>query len=354
MNKPKTICIVSPYPPPLGGMAIQAQKMGRLLKESGYDVIAVKTNADIPESFGFLSKIKGIRTIVTVLFFLKNLNNALNHTSVVYFLTGFFDFFFWVTYPGLLLIKLRKKRVILSVRGGGAREFFEKYKTVLAPIFSRIDTFTAPSGFLREVFKEFFNIEPVLVPNIADLEQFKYKDRKKIQPRIIVTRSLEDIYNVECVIRAFNLIHDQYPRAMLGIVGDGSKRNELEDLVKKLNLTGSITFYGRVEHSKIQNYYADYDIFMNASKVDNLPGTILEAFACGLPVITTNPGGIPYMLEDDKTGILVKNNDYHALAEKAIELLKSPEKANFLAKNAREEIYAYSWEKIKIVLSELL
>ncbi len=352
--KKKTICSVSPYPPPLGGMAIQALKMGRLLEESGYDVIAVKTNADIPKPLAFLSKIKGVRTIVTVLFFLKNLNTALKRTSVVYFLTGFFDFFFWVTYPALLLIKLRKKRIILSVRGGGAREFFKKYKRVLAPIFSQVDTFTAPSGFLRDVFREFFDIDPVIVPNIADLDQFQYKDRKTIQPKIIVTRSLEDIYNVECVIQAFKLIHDKYPTARLGIVGDGTLRLNLESLVMKLRLTDCITFYGRVEHSDIQNYYNEYDIFVNASKVDNLPGTILEAFACGLPVVTTSPGGIPHMVKDGETGILVKSGDCQSLADETIKLLKTPEKANALAKNARKEIYAYSWDKIKTVLFELL
>ncbi|WP_175530290.1 glycosyltransferase family 4 protein [Desulfobacula phenolica] len=354
MNKRKTICIVSPYPPPLGGMAIQAQKMGRLLKESGYDVVAVKTNADIPPPLAFLSRFKGIRTIATVLFFLKNLNSALNRTSVVYFFTGFFDFFFWVTYPALILIKLRKKRVILSVRGGGAREFFKKYKKLLAPVFYQVDTFTAPSGFLKDVFKEFFDIDPVLVPNIADLDQFQYMDRKVIQPKFIVTRSLEDIYNVECVIQAFNLIHDEYPDAGLGIVGDGTRRRDLERLVTKLDLKDCVTFYGRVEHSKIQNYYKKYDVFINASKVDNLPGTILESFACGLPVVTTSPGGIPYMVKDGKTGILVKDDDCQALADKTIELLQFPEKANALAKNARKEIYSYSWEKIKPVLFELL
>lgn len=353
MNKEKTLCIVSPYPPPLGGMAIQAQKMGKLLIESGYDVIAVRTNAELPASLGFFSRIKGVRTILTVLCFLKNLNTALRRTNVVYFLTGFFDFFFWVTYPGLILIKLRKKRVILSVRGGGARKFFNKYKRLLTPIFSQVDTFTAPSGFLRDVFKEYFNIEPVLLPNIADLEQFQYKNRTTFRPRIIVTRSLEDIYNVECVIRAFNLIHDQYPEAVLGIVGNGSRRADLEQLVKKLQLADCITFYGRVDHSRIQDFYEDHDIFMNASKVDNLPGTILEAFACGLPVVTTNPGGIPYMVEDGKTGVLVENNDCQGLAEKTIELLKFPEKANTLARNAREETYFYSWERIEKILFNL-
>jgi len=349
----KHILVVSPLPPPLGGMAIQATKMIQCLAKSGYTVTAVRTNAVLPRRLAFLSKFKGLRTLATVATFLIDLNRALGPADVVYFLTGFFNFFFWVTYPALVLIKIRKKRVILSVRGGGAREFFQRYKRLLVPIFRRVDTFTAPSGFLRDVFIEFFGIEPIIVPNIADLDQFRYRARTSIRPKFVVTRSLEDIYNVECVINAFQLIHVKYPDARLGIVGDGSLRASLERLVKQLHLEGSVVFYGRVNHSEIQNIYNKYDIFINASKVDNLPGTILESFACGLPVVTTNPGGMPYLVREGETGVLVESNDCRSLAEKALWLLQHPEAALSMAKTARQEINQYSWEAIHTILFKL-
>ena len=350
----KTICIVSPFPPPFGGMAIQAQKLVSLLGENGFKVIAVKTNADLPNNLHFLSKVKGLRTIVSLLAFLKNLNKILPQVEVVYFLTGFFNFFFWVTYPALILIKLHRKKVILSARGGEARLFFQKYGLLVKPILKRVDAISAPSGFLKEAFEEVLGLDAAIVPNIADFNQFRFRQRKPVQRKLLVTRSLEEIYNVGCVIRAFNKVHDCFPESSLGIVGDGSQRQALEKLVAELNLTDHVTFHGKIEHSKIQDYYDQYDIYVNASNVDNLPGVILEAFASGLPVVSTRAGGIPYMVEEGVTGFLVDIGDYEALGEKVIKLIKEPELALMLANNAKMECQKYSWENVKVALIPLL
>ena len=335
-------------------MAIQAQKMVPLLKESGMKVIAVKTNADFPNAIKWLSKIKGLRTIIRFFIFLKNLHESLTHVETVYFLTGFFNFFFWVTYPGLILIKLHGKKIILSARGGEARLFFKKYGVLVKPILKRVDAISVPSGFLKVAFKEVLGLEAVIVPNLADFNQFKFRQRKPLKPRLLVTRSLEEIYNVGCVIRAFKKVHDYFPESSLGIVGDGSQRAALEKLVTELNLTDHVTFHRKIEHSKIQGYYDQYDIYVNASRVDNFPGVILEAFASGLPVVSTRAGGIPYMVEDGVTGLLVDIGDSEALGEKVIKLVKDPELALILANNAKVECQKYSWENVRTILIPLL
>ena len=335
-------------------MAIQAQKLVSLLGGEGFKVTAVKTNADLPKNFDFISEVKGLRTIVSVLAFLKNLNKALPQIEVVYFLTGFFNFFFWVTYPALILIKIHRKRVILSARGGEARRFFQKYRPLVKPILKRVDAISAPSGFLKEAFEEVLGLDAVIVPNIVDFNQFRFRERKPVRPKLLVTRSLDEIYNVDCVIRAFKKVHDYFPESSLGIVGGGSQRQALEKLVADFNLTDCVTFYGKIEHSKIQNYYDQYDIFLNASNVDNLPGVILEAFASGLPVVSTRAGGIPYLVAEGVTGLLVDIGDSEALAEKVIELVKDPKLALCLANNARLECQKYSWENVKTALIPLI
>jgi len=335
-------------------MAIQAEKMVALLEDGGIDVIPIRTNADLPKSFHFISKVKGLRTILGVLAFLKNLNKILPQVEVVYFLTGFFNFFFWVTYPALILIKLHGKKVILSARGGGARLFFQKYGLLVKPILKRVDAISVPSGFLKEAFKEVLGLEAVIVPNIADFNQFKFRRRKPVQPKLLVTRSLEEIYNVDFVIRAFKKVHDYFPESSLGIVGDGTQRAALEKLVAGLNLTDHVTFHGKIEHSKIQDYYDQYDIYINASNVDNLPGVIIEAFASGLPVVSTKAGGIPYMVEDEVTGLLTDKDDWEGLAERVIRLVREPGLGIRLANNARTECQKYSWENVKATLMPLL
>jgi len=353
-NRNKTVCVISPFPPPYGGMAIQAQKMVSLLEGTGMSVKAVKTNADLPDSLSFLSEVKGLRTIIRLFCFLNNLHKTLPQVEVVYFLTGFFNFFFWVTYPALILIKLHGKKVILSARGGEAKSFFKKYGLLVKPILKRVDAISVPSGFLRDIFWEAFNMRASIVPNIADFEQFKYRKRERVLAKLLVTRSLEEIYNVGCVIRAFKKVHDYFPGSSLGIVGDGTQRAVLEKMVAELNLIEHVTFHGRIKHSEIQNYYDQYDIFINASNADNLPGVILEAFASGLPVVSTRAGGIPYMVEDGLTGLLVGIGDYEGLGEKVIELVKDPGFASMLANNARIECQKYSWDNVKTVLIPLL
>jgi len=350
----KNICLVSPFPPPYGGMAIQAQKMGSLLRQSGFNVLEVKTNPEPAKRFHFIEKIKGFRTLPRLFLFLYHLHKTLPHVEVVYFLTGFFNFFFWVTFPALILIKLHGKRVVLSARGGEARRFFEKYGLLIKPILKMVDSISVPSEFLRDAFWEGLNLKTTIVPNIADIGQFKFYERYPVRPRLLNTRNLDKIYNVGCTIKAFKIVHEQFPESSLGLVGDGSERQELEHLVKELGLNHSVTFYGAVEHSKISNLYDQYDIYVNASNVDNMPGTILEAFASGLPVVSTNVGGIPYIIEDETTGLLVEKEDYESMALKVIELLRNPEKALTLAQNARVECQKYLWENVKTILIPLL
>ena len=351
-KKSKSICIVSPFPPPYGGMAIQAEKMMSLLRNDGFRVLPVRTNPSLQP--GFISNMKGLRTFIGVLRFLGNLKMALNQTDIVYFLTGFFDFFFWVTYPALILIKMSRKKVILSARGGEAALFFKKYQWLIKPIMKSVDTISVPSSFLEGVFRETFNIRATVVPNIADLEQFVFRERMTLRPKLIVTRNLERMYNVACVVKAFKEVHDRFPESILGIIGDGPERSELEELVGELGLKNCTTFYGVIPHAQIQNYYDEYDIFLNASNVDNLPGVILEAFACGLPVVSTKSGGIPYIVRDGFTGLLVEKEDFKGMASQVGKLLENPETALTLTRNARKECEKFSWGSIRKVLYPLL
>jgi glycosyltransferase involved in cell wall biosynthesis len=350
----RSIAIVSPFPPPYGGMAIQARKISFLLRESGFDVFEVETSPELPKGFGFIANIRGFRTLLKLFSFLYHLHKILPHVEAVYFLTGFFNFFFWVTYPALILIKIHRKRVILSARGGEAGKFFRRYGILVGPILKSVDTISVPSGFLRDAFKEILHIEPIIIPNISDLQQFSFRERFPVQPKLLTTRNLEKMYNVDCVIKAFKEVHHHFPESLLGIVGEGSQRKVLEKMVRNLGLADCVKFYGRVEHAEIQNLYDQYDIYINASNVDNFPGSILEAFASGLPVISTRAGGIPYMVKEGVTGLLVKMNDYAALAEKVVQLIREPDMALTLARNARDECQKYSWEHVKNVLFPLL
>ena len=349
-----TICLISPFPPPYGGMAVQAQKLCIVLKEAGFAVVPIKTNSDFPRNLKWVGKIPFIRTVVNMILFLINLHHALKKCDIVYFLTGFFNFFFWVTAPAILLTKISRKKIILNARGGEAGVFFNKWKYVVKPLIKMTDLVVTPSGFLKEIFERQLKIKAVIVPNIADIHQFMFIERQIFRPRLIVTRGLEEMYNVACVIRAFKIVHDEMPESTLAVVGDGSQRTMLENLTDSLGLKNAVRFHGFVEHRMIQKLYTENDIFVNASNVDNFPGTVLEAFASGLPVVSTNAGGIPYMVTHEKTGLLVGKNDHQAMAEQILRLMKDQNLASFLANNARKECQNYSDKTIKNKLMQIM
>jgi glycosyltransferase involved in cell wall biosynthesis len=136
-------------------------------------------------------------------------------------------------------------------------------------------------------------------------------------------RSFERHYNVACVLRAFARIQQSHPHARLILAGDGKERGALEDLARELDLQ-HVEFLGRVVPDRMPGLYDAADVYLNAPDIDNMPGSILEAFASGLPVVTTDAGGIPYIVRHEETGLMVPRGDHEAMAAAALRLLEDP------------------------------
>jgi glycosyltransferase involved in cell wall biosynthesis len=153
------------------------------------------------------------------------------------------------------------------------------------------------------------------------------------------------MYNVECILRAFRIVRGKFPQAILGIAGAGSEESRLRERVREWQLKG-VRFYGTVPHRQLPALYAEHDIFVNASNVDNFPGALLEAACSGLPIVTTRAGGIPDMIRDHETGLLVNLNDHEALANGVLECLEEQDLARNLARRARTWVEQFAWANI--------
>jgi L-malate glycosyltransferase len=165
------------------------------------------------------------------------------------------------------------------------------------------------------------------------------------RPIFLSNRNLEPHYGVDCVLRAFALIQQRIPGAALTVVGNGSQRPALEKLKNELGLKNTL-FTGQIEHDQINQQYSNADVFLNGSRIDNQPLSILEAFACGLPVLTTDAGGIPFVVTDGETGFVVPVDDYAALADRAFKLLSESGTAARIARQARAECTKYTWKVV--------
>jgi len=148
------------------------------------------------------------------------------------------------------------------------------------------------------------------------------------------------------VVRAFAEIQRDFPDARLDLVGRGPAQIQIVNLIEKLGISG-VHVCGVAFRDEIGRFYDQGDIFINASRLDNMPISILEAFASGMPVVSTEPGGMRYVVEHGRTGLLSPVGDAAALAQNIIRVLQDSELAERLVANARREMQRYSWPVVR-------
>lgn len=254
---------------------------------------------------------------------------------------------YWGMVPavfGIIAGKIWRKRTIITYHGGEAKEYFAKNAAFVRRWLGRADEVIVLSGFLKEIFDQ-HQIPCVVIPNIVVLRP-QTERTTTIAPKFISIRHLEPLYNIPCVLQAYEQVLKQYPEATLDILGQGSMRAALEAYVQEHKLTG-VTFVGQVPNDKIYDYFANASIMLSAPKIDNMPVSILEAMNAGLLVISSRVGGVPYMIEDGKTGLLFESENCNDLADKMTWALEHTEEANNMILAAQKEVQKYSWENVK-------
>jgi glycosyltransferase involved in cell wall biosynthesis len=167
-----------------------------------------------------------------------------------------------------------------------------------------------------------------------------------VRPNLVCTRGFAPYYCVDIVVRAFAQVKRIYPDATLDLVGNGPLEASVRKLVIELGLRG-VTFSGVASRTEIGRHYDRADIFINASRLDNMPVSVIEAFGAGTPVVTTSPESMPYLVEHERTGLLSPVGDEKALAENVIRLLREQQLGAGLAQNAYRESRKYTWDAVR-------
>lgn len=343
-----SICVIAPLPPPNGGMSLQAEKLISRLAGEGFSVCVIATNPQPPRALRWAHGVSGVRTVIREVQYLIVLVRGLRDCDIVHHFSASGLYFFLHSAPVLVLGRFLRKRMILNYRGGRAPDFLGRWHWWVVPLMRLADALAVPSAFLEKTFRE-YSLDTTLLPNIADTESFSWRDRPQFTPRLLVTRGLDPMYNIECILRAFQMVQRCYPTAVLTVAGEGSEERRLRDLVSGWGCQG-IRFLGAVPHRDLPALYASHDIYVNSSNVDNFPGALVEAACCGLPIVTTCAGGIPYMIRDRHNGLLVELNDDSGLASAVIEVLEKPQLGRALASQARLWAEQFSWARVCPIL----
>lgn len=323
------VLLIANYKPSVGGISGQVEILSEKFDLS---IFNTKQNNLLRLFLPFLLLIKGFKYKI---FHIHGCSGL-----------GFFPIFI-----GVIVGKLLKKKIIITYHGGGLKEFIEKKPKFGKFFLMQADKLTVPSTFLQKILKE-FKINSILLPNVIRNDNVLLKQRNKITPIFVTTRSLETIYNIFLAIDAFNEIVVSYPEAKLYIVGDGSLRKELEKHVKDKKIR-NVRFVGRVSNTQIGEILNEADIYINPTRADSFSVSMFEAFACGLPVISTNVGAIPNFIKDGFNGYLIESNNVNQLVEKIKIVLNDQVKTKNLIKNGYETFQKYTWEKLKVKYQKL-
>jgi len=342
------IGLCGPLPPPYGGMANQLNQLYGLLVQDDIQVSLVQTNA--PYHYKMIQKIKGVRALFRIVPYLLNVWKLAGKVDVIHVFAN--SGWSWQLFsaPVLWIAWLRKTPVIINYRGGEARDYFNKSIKWVRPSINKATTVIVPSGYLKKVFSD-FEIETHIIPNIINLERFHVKDNygqlNPAHPHLIITRNLEAIYGIPTAINAVALLSQIVPDIRLSIAGSGPQKEELQQLVTKEKLEKNISFTGKLIPEEMADLYQRADIILNPTTVDNMPNSVLEAMASGVAVVTTDVGGIPYIVEDNKTALFTEVNNAEAMAKQINRLLNEPELYRALVNNGLQEVRQYSWTEIR-------
>ena len=339
------VAFVAPSLGILGGQAVQADRLLSAWKnDPDVDAWLVPVNPTPPRLLRFALDIKYLRTVVNELIYFPLLVRELSRADVVHVFSASYASFLLAPLPAMIVARALGKPTVLNYRSGEAPDHLQRSRLARCAI-ARVDTNIVPSRFLVDVFRR-FGIDASIIPNIVDLERFTFRERDPLRPRLVSTRNFDALYNVATTLRAFRLVQDRWPDATLTLVGGGPQEPDLRALAAALELR-SVTFAGRVKPNEVAGCYADNDIYLQSPDIDNMPTSVIEAFASGLPVVSTNAGGIPAIVTHERHGLLAPSGDHEMLAAHVLRLLDEPEHARAMARDAFAICQACTWPAVR-------
>jgi len=342
--KPISIGLVGPLPPPSGGMANQTRQLARLLTDAAMAVEIVQVNA--PYRPHWIGGVRALRAVFRLVPYLFRLWRCAGRADLFHVMANSGWAWHLCAAPAVWIARLRGVPVVLNYRGGEAERFLRRQAAWVRPTLRRAFAVIVPSGFLQDVFAQ-FGITAEIVPNIVDLSRFHPGPPRQASHNIIVTRNLEDIYDIPTALRAFAAIRRTYPDATLTVAGSGPRLDELTQLAQALGIADGVRFTGRIDNEHMSELYRNADLLLNPSTADNMPISLLEAMASAVPIVTTNVGGIPHLVTDSRDALLVPPGDAAAMAAAALRVFTEDGLAQRLVAAGTESAAGYTWAQVR-------
>ena len=329
-------------------MAYKLLYLGNRLNKKGRTPTSIETLGDFLELEGYeVIKYSSVKNQLLRLFdmlagIIKQRKEAHYILIDTYSTRGF-----WFAYLSAKVARSLTLKYIPILRGGDLPKRLASHPKTCQKLFSRAHINVAPSAYLLHHFQEAGFKNLTYIPNTIAIKNYPFQLRENIQPQLLWVRSFAHIYNPMLALKVLEELLQEYPHAQLSMVGP-FKDNSIEECrryAQQKNLP--VTFTGGMPKEEWLTYAKDFDIFINTTNVDNTPVSVIEAMALGLPVVTTNVGGIPYLLEDEKEALLVPPDDVIVMVNAIKSLLSNSGKAKSLSQTSRRKVEDFDWEIVK-------
>jgi len=213
-----------------------------------------------------------------------------------------------------------------------------------------------PSGFLKAVFAR-HRIAAEVIPNVVDVLRFRPAEteamRDPVAPHIVVARNLEHLYGNDVAIRALTILRQRHAKAWLTIAGSGPEAEPLRRLTEELGIANAVRFAGRLDPAEMADLYRSADVVLNPSRADNTPNSVLESLACGVPVVSTDVGGLPFLVEHGRNALLVPPDAPELAADAIARVLGDVELRHRLVMNGLDLARNCSWSVVRTQWLEL-
>lgn len=245
-------------------------------------------------------------------------------------------------------LRTTRKPYILTLHGGNLPAFAKRHSRRVQHLLQTACVVTTPSSYLFEHMRV-YRQDVMRLPNSLDLKKYLFKQRVRPAPNLVWLRAFHDIYNPSLAVKVVALLVKEFPTVRLVMIGPDKKDGSLEsakNLALKLGVLDNITFPGPVPKATTPEWINGGDILLNTPRIDNTPVSILEAMACGVCIVSTNVGGIPYLLENEYDSLLVPDGDEIAMAKAVQRLLTEDGLADRLSVNARQKVEQCDWSMI--------
>jgi glycosyltransferase involved in cell wall biosynthesis len=339
--KALTICLIGPYLPRPGGVSVQTELHAQFLRAEGATVRRVDTNLPLVRRLPVVGR--WLVPLLQPAVILARLLRALPGSQVVHIHAASY----WGFMPVLIaapLARLAGRRVIVTYHGSRAERFLGQYGWLVRRALRSAHTVVVLSEWTQKMFSR-LGIPTTVVPILVDTERFAYRERKTFPPIILWAKGLSRRTNPAMAIRACARVQREMPEVRLHLAGDGPLLPEARRLAKEIG--ARVEFLGNVPFAEIHRLYEAAGVFWNTSYADNMPDNVLEASACGLPVIATRVAGVPLIVQDEENALLVEPDDDEALAQKTLLVLRDAALAARLGRAARQNAERFGWPKAR-------